>query len=70
MNAEQTAETWRKGPADWDEDGARNRRLTDAAVMVIYTPGSSAGLPLTAGGLALHLADPDAVRTTPKKTVA
>ncbi|WP_420965742.1 YgfZ/GcvT domain-containing protein [Bradyrhizobium sp. B120] len=29
-----------------------------------------AGLPLTAGGLALHLADPDAVRTTPKKTVA
>ncbi|MBR1201527.1 MULTISPECIES: folate-binding protein YgfZ [unclassified Bradyrhizobium] len=29
-----------------------------------------AGLPLTAGGLALHLAEPDAVRTTPKKTVA
>ncbi|WP_050403172.1 YgfZ/GcvT domain-containing protein [Bradyrhizobium embrapense] len=29
-----------------------------------------AGLPLTAGGLALHLADPDAVRITPKKTVA
>ena len=29
-----------------------------------------AGLPLTAGGLALHLADPDAVRITPKQTVA
>ncbi|QOZ32490.1 folate-binding protein YgfZ [Bradyrhizobium sp. CCBAU 53421] len=29
-----------------------------------------AGLPLTAGGLALHLAEPDAVRITPKQTVA
>ncbi|MFB9264859.1 YgfZ/GcvT domain-containing protein [Bradyrhizobium erythrophlei] len=29
-----------------------------------------AGLPLSAGGLSLHLADPDDVRTPPKKTVA
>lgn len=29
-----------------------------------------AGLPLTAGGLSLRLADPDVVRTPPKKTVA
>ena len=29
-----------------------------------------AGLPLTAGGLALRLAEPEIVRTTPNKTVA
>ncbi|MBR0795629.1 folate-binding protein YgfZ [Bradyrhizobium jicamae] len=29
-----------------------------------------AGLPLTAGGLSLHLAEPDVVRTPPKQTVA
>jgi folate-binding protein YgfZ len=29
-----------------------------------------AGVPLTAGGIAIHLADPDDVRSAPKKTVA
>ena len=29
-----------------------------------------AGTPLTAGGLAIRLADPDDVRSTPKQTVA
>jgi tRNA-modifying protein YgfZ len=29
-----------------------------------------AGLPLTAGGIAIRLADPDDIRSTPKKTVA
>ncbi|MFN5489287.1 MAG: folate-binding protein, partial [Bradyrhizobium sp.] len=29
-----------------------------------------AGLPLTAGGLSLHLAEPDVVRIPPKQTVA
>ena len=34
------------------------------------TDALDAGLALTAGGLPLRLADPDAVRITPKQTVA
>jgi hypothetical protein len=45
--ARQIAERWRKGLAEWGEDGARIQRFKDAAETVIYTPGSSAGLPLT-----------------------
>jgi len=45
--ADKTAETWREGLADWGQDGARIQRLQDAVDMAIYTPGSSAGLPLT-----------------------
>jgi len=41
------AERWKKGLADWDEDGARIQRLRDAADMVIYTPGSEAGVPVS-----------------------
>ncbi len=41
------AEKWRKGLADWGEDGARIQRLRDAVEMRIYTPGSSAGLPVS-----------------------
>jgi Helicase HerA, central domain len=42
-----TAEQWKKGLADWCQDGARIQRMRDAVDMAIYTPGSSAGLPLT-----------------------
>ena len=45
--AAQTAEHWREGLADWGQDGARIARFRDAADLAIYTPGSSAGLPLT-----------------------
>ncbi|HZN33138.1 MAG TPA: DUF87 domain-containing protein, partial [Pirellulaceae bacterium] len=45
--AQQTAEKWKKGLAEWGQDGARIQRLKDAADVAIYTPGSSAGLPLT-----------------------
>jgi hypothetical protein len=38
---------WRKGLADWGQDGARIARLRDAVDMAIYTPGSTAGLSLT-----------------------
>ena len=38
------AETWRKGLADWGQDGSRIQRLRDAADFAIYTPGSSSGL--------------------------
>jgi hypothetical protein len=45
--AEQTAEQWRSGLAEWGEDGNRIERFTKAVDRVVYTPGSSAGLPLT-----------------------
>ncbi len=45
--AEATAQTWRKGLADWDQDGERIRRLHEAADFAIYTPGSTSGRPLS-----------------------
>jgi hypothetical protein len=45
--AAQQAELWKKGLAAWGEDGARIRRLRDAADVVVYTPGSTAGLPVS-----------------------
>jgi hypothetical protein len=45
--AARTAEAWRAGLAEWGQDGARIARLRDAADVAIYTPGSSAGLPLS-----------------------
>jgi hypothetical protein len=45
--AARTAETWRKGLADWGQDPSRIVRLREAADVAIYTPGSGAGLPLT-----------------------
>ncbi len=45
--AAQQAELWRKGLAAWGEDGARIRRLRDAADVAVYTPGSTAGLPVS-----------------------
>ncbi len=45
--AQAQAELWTKGLAGWQQDGARIQRLRDAADMAIYTPGSSAGLPVS-----------------------
>ena len=42
--AAREAETWRKGLADWGQDGSRIERLRSAADFAIYTPGSKAGL--------------------------
>ncbi len=42
-----TAETWRKGLADWDQDGERIARFRDSVDIEIYTPGSTAGTPLS-----------------------
>jgi hypothetical protein len=44
--AEQTAALWKKGLTEWDEDGERIRRFNSAVEKVIYTPGSTAGVPL------------------------
>ena len=45
--ASQQAELWRKGLLAWGQDGARIRRLRDAADVIVYTPGSTAGLPVS-----------------------
>jgi hypothetical protein len=46
-HAARTAENWRKGLAEWGEDGERIRRFRDSADVAIYTPGSETGLPLS-----------------------
>ncbi len=45
--AAQVAEQWTKGLATWDQTGERIERLRKAVELTIYTPGSTAGLPLT-----------------------
>ncbi len=45
--ARQQAELWRKGLAAWGQDGGRIQRLREAAEFGIYTPGSTAGLPVS-----------------------
>ncbi len=41
------AATWSKGLAEWNQDGERITRLRASADFAIYTPGSTAGLPLS-----------------------
>ena len=45
--AAQQAKLWKDGLASWGEDGERIRRLKDSADFAIYTPGSSAGIPIS-----------------------
>jgi len=42
-----TAASWKRGLAEWGQDGKRIARMRAAADFEIYTPGSSAGRPLT-----------------------
>ncbi len=42
------SETWRNGLERWDQDGERIRRLRAAADFTIYTPGSDAGVAVSA----------------------
>ena len=44
--AADTAALWTKGLGRWDQDGARIAELKDRADFAIYTPGSSAGIPV------------------------
>lgn len=44
--AAKTADTWKKGLAEWGQDGARIQRMRDSVDMAVYTPGNSAGRPL------------------------
>jgi hypothetical protein len=45
--AAQQAELWKNGLALWQEDGERISRLRQAADFAIYTPGSTAGIPVS-----------------------
>lgn len=40
------AERWKKGLEEWGQNGARIKRLRDSADFTIYTPGSTAGVPV------------------------
>jgi len=41
------AQRWREGLAQWGQDGARIERLRNSADFRVYTPGSSAGEPVS-----------------------
>ena len=41
------AQAWKAGLAEWGQDGDRIRRLREAADFDVYTPGSSAGVPIS-----------------------
>jgi hypothetical protein len=41
------AKLWKKGITDWGQSGERIQALKDSADFAIYTPGSSAGLPVS-----------------------
>jgi len=43
----QQASLWKKGLAEWGQDGTRIQKLRDAADFAVYTPGSNAGLPVS-----------------------
>jgi len=45
--AGQQAELWRNGLAAWGQSGERIRRLRESADFAVYTPGSTAGLPVS-----------------------
>jgi len=58
------AALWKKGLAEWGQDGARIKMLRDAAEVAVYTPGNTAGLPVS---VLKSFAAPDkAVRDDPE----
>jgi hypothetical protein len=45
--ARKTADTWRKGLAEWGQDASRIQKFQNSVDISIYTPGSTAGFPIT-----------------------
>jgi hypothetical protein len=73
--AKATAEKWKKGLADWDQQPDRIARVMNAAEVAIYTPGSNAGLSVSvlrslAVPPAAILQDADALRQRISSAVA
>ena len=64
--AESVARTWRDGLAAWGLDGGDIRALRDASAMTIYTPGSTAGVPIDIVG---DLSAPDLPWDTEAETI-
>jgi hypothetical protein len=62
--AAQQAELWKKGLAEWGQDGSRIKRLRDAADFCVYTPGSNAGISISI--LKSFAAPPPAIRDEPE----
>lgn len=58
--AAKTAEKWKKGLEDWGQSGERIEKLRQSAEVLIYTPASNAGIPLTI--LRSFSAPPPAIR--------
>jgi hypothetical protein len=58
--ADQQAALWKKGLADWGQTPERIRHLRDSVESAIFTPGSSAGIPISV--LQTFRAPPDTVR--------
>jgi hypothetical protein len=58
--AEQQAQFWKNGLAEWGQDGARIKKLREAAEFAIYTPGSNAGIPVSI--LKSFAAPPEVIR--------
>ena len=57
--AEAQAALWKNGLADWGQDGARIAQMRNNVDLAIYTPGSTAGLPVSV--LASFAAPPQAL---------
>ena len=45
--AAETADRWRKGLSDWQQEPDRIQRFKDSVDITIFTPGSNIGVPLT-----------------------
>ncbi len=58
--ASETANRWRKGLSDWQQEPERIQRYRDSVDITIYTPGSNIGVPMTV--LKSFDAPPPAVR--------
>ncbi|MCX8032396.1 MAG: ATP-binding protein [Thermoleophilia bacterium] len=62
--AQKQADLWRQGLAEWGQDPSRLARLRESADFALYTPGSTAGLPVSV--LSSFAAPPPAVRDDPE----
>jgi hypothetical protein len=45
--AARQAELWKRGLAEWGQDGARIARYRESANVAVFTPGSTAGIPVS-----------------------
>ncbi len=66
VHAADVARSWREGLAAWGQDGDRIETLRRSASVTVYTPGSTAGVPLSVLGSfapppAAVLSDPEAL---------